>query len=165
VKTVVLFILGLAWAAVLVPAWLQRRLEKKPDDSIAEFQTQLSVLECRLEVVKSDPTGRSIPPSSARASRGLSGSPSMTLRQARRRRRVVLGGLFLVSMASVVPAVLLGGRFVPVSLACAVLFVGYGTILRQIQVRKVQRSKIRYLPRPVVPSAVAQPALLRGVGS
>ena len=41
----VLVILGLIWAAVLVPPYLQNRREHRPGDSIASFRHQLSVLE------------------------------------------------------------------------------------------------------------------------
>jgi hypothetical protein len=179
VKTVVLLILGLAWVAVLVPAWLQRRVERKPADSIAQFQTQLSVLERRLEVVKAEPGGRRLTTNPAGGyqvgyggGRARPGAPTMTLSAARRRRRNVLSLLFVVALVSVVPAVFWAGRFVLVSLAAVALFVGYGAVLRQIQVRKEQRAKIRYLPRRVaagvgagVVGGVAEPALLRHVGT
>ena len=41
----VLVILGLIWASVLIPPYLQNRRESRPGDSIASFRHQLSVLE------------------------------------------------------------------------------------------------------------------------
>ena len=41
----VLVILALIWAAVLLPPYLQNRRETRPGDSIANFRSQLSVLE------------------------------------------------------------------------------------------------------------------------
>ncbi len=40
----VLLILGLVWAAVLVPSLLRRRSDRRSSDSIGEFHQQLRVL-------------------------------------------------------------------------------------------------------------------------
>jgi hypothetical protein len=49
----VLVILGLIWGFVLIPPYLQTRRESRPNDSIASFRQQLSVLE------RTTPGGRS----------------------------------------------------------------------------------------------------------
>jgi hypothetical protein len=149
---------------VLVSGWFQWRPEKKPADSVAQFQNQLSVLERRLEVVRNEPTMRqSYAVAEVHASRPAGAVP-VTLRDAQLRRRNVLGALFLVTCASLVPTALWGGPFVTASLAAAGTLGGYLLVLRRIQVRKLERAKVRYLPNRRS-GDLRQPALLHHLGT
>ena len=119
VTLLVLVILAVMWAAVLLPPWLRGRSSDRPSDSIHSFRRQLSVLE--------------------RATPGVPGhdrpESMMTLSEAQRRRRFVIGSLGAVAAATLLGAFTSTGAarmgLFAVNLVFDVALVGYLLLLAQ----------------------------------
>lgn len=165
----VLVILGLIWAAVLLPPYLQNRRETRPGDSIATFRTQLSVLErttpggrssslARLDVGRYD-APRYVPPAARRRPANPS-QAAMRRADVRRRRRDVFLTLLGAVAVTLVLAVALGGSTVwMLQVLVDVAFAAYVLMLVSIQQQTMQaEEKVRYL-RPA-PRRDAEPQLL-----
>lgn len=141
----VLVILGVMWAAVLLPPWLRSRSEHRPSDSIHSFRRHLSVLE------RSGPVAASVRTASGRplASVPPRLTAPMSIRTARKRRRDILTGL-----AVVMGVTLLGGFAVEalrpllvIHVVADVLFLSYVVLLNRSMRATVERDlKVRYLP-------------------
>ena len=178
----VLVILGLIWAAVLLPPYLQNRREHRPGDSIASFRHQLSVLE------RATPEGRArnvsrldsradwsaapqvsyapqVAAYSARpASRGSSMVPrGANVATARKRRRDVFLTLLGAVGVTFLLAIAMGGMVWMLHLALDVALLGYVGLLVKLQQEAAEKDiKVRFLePTPL--RSVEQP-LLRRVG-
>ena len=169
----VLVILGLIWAAVLMPPYLQNRREHRPGDSIASFRHQLSVLEratpegrarsiARVDASRYDSPRYSAPVSPAR--RQLAGN-ALAVRRAdvRRRRRDVFLTLLGAVGVTFLLAVAMGGVVWMLHLAVDVAFIGFVAMLVKLQQAHTEREiKVRFLEPAQVRSS--EP-LLRRVGS
>jgi hypothetical protein len=171
----VLVILGLIWAAVLLPPYLQNRREHRPGDSIASFRHQLSVIE------RATPEGRAranthghgrsewaqpTPITAARpravAARPASRPAPMSL--ARKRRRDVFLTLLAAVPVTFLLAFAMGGMVWMLQLVADVAFVGYVGLLVKLQQEAAEKDlKVRFL-EPVPQRSYEQP-LLRRVGS
>jgi hypothetical protein len=134
VTLLVLVILAVMWAAVLLPPWLRGRTSDRPSDSIHSFRRQLSVLE--------------------RATPGLPGQQRpeslMTLSEAQRRRRLIIGVLGMLAGATLLGAFTSSGSARMGLLALNLVFdaalVGYLLLLAQArQVAAEREMKVRYL--------------------
>ncbi len=174
----VLVILGLIWAFVLIPPYLQNRRESRPGDSIASFRQQLNVLErttpgapsnlARLDVGRYD-APRHNPRSSVAplAGRRPAASPgAMRRAEVRRRRRDVFVTLLGAVAVTFLLAVALGGTIWLLHLAVDVVFVAYVALLVSLQQQSTDRElKVRYMP-PAQARRQAQPQLaVRRYGS
>jgi hypothetical protein len=177
----VLVILGVIWAAVLVPPYLQNRREHRPGDSIASFRHQLSVLE------RATPEGRARnvaridahrdwnpAPGMARAGHGATasayrrpaqrGSATRRRAEARRRRRDVFLTLLGAVAVTIVLAIAMGGVVWLLQLTADVALGGYTAMQVRIQQEQAEKElKVRFL-EPTHLRADEQP-LLRRVGS
>lgn len=150
-----LLILAAIWAAVLLPPWLQNRRERRPNDSIVSFRSQMGVLQ------RATPGG----PMAV----GYGPSFRMSRSEARRRRRDVLFTLLGGAGLTLVMAVLLGGPVVALHLFVDVLLVSYVALLvhaqQSAEVRRTRRPD-NVTRLPVRQDAAPQPALLlRRTGS
>lgn len=144
---VILFVLAVAWAWYLL-TWLGSRREHSNVNSISTFSKHLSVLErtspanAGFSTVAVKPSNRGAVPA------GPSFRPpaAMTLSQAQIRRRNVLFALGAVSLVTLALAGLMGGVFVPVTVAVDVLLVGYVALLARSRSLQLERAeKVRYL--------------------
>lgn len=171
----VLVILGLIWAAVLVPPYLQNRREHRPGDSIASFRHQLSVLE------RATPDGRprnvtridSRPdwnpaPQVARRAQASAYRPARPAAMGpradvRRRRRDVFLTLLAAVPVTFLLAIAMGGVVWVLQLAVDAALLGYVGLLVKLQQEQAEKDlKVRFLePAPL--RSVEQP-LLRRVG-
>jgi hypothetical protein len=182
----VLVILGLIWAAVLLPPYLQNRREHRPGDSIASFRHQLSVLE------RATPEGRARsmyrqeltrdwgpPPGTAgyAAARTAARRPAPARRamapraatrpmtSARKRRRDIFLTLLAAVPVTFLLAMAMGGPVWGLHLLVDVAFVGYVALLVKIQQETAEKElKVRFLPPSSLRTVERQP-LLRRVGS
>jgi hypothetical protein len=177
----VLVILGLIWAAVLLPPYLQNRREHRPGDSIASFRHQLSVLE------RATPEGRArnvtridsradwsntpqvsyAPQVAAYSARPASRSMAprgANVSSARKRRRDVFLTLLGAVGVTFLLAFAMGGMVWMLHLAIDAAFLGYVGLLVKIQQETAEKDiKVRFL-EPVPQRSYEQP-LLRRVGS
>jgi hypothetical protein len=147
-RTVLLLILAAIWAAVLLPPWLQNRRERRPNDSIVSFKSQMGTLQ------RATPSGGSLL------------NARMTRREARRRRRDILVTLACAASLTLVLAVMLGGPVIALHLFVDVLLVAYVALLVHTQQSAAGQvpSNVRRLPARS--AAEHQPAmLLRRTGS
>ncbi len=175
----VLVILGLIWAAVLVPPYLQNRREHRPGDSIASFRHQLSVLERatpegRARSLRFD-TGREWAPAPQASSyapapayrRAAPPRPAPAARPAtstRKRRRDVFMTLLGAVGVTFLLAIAMGGMVWALHVATDLAFVGYVGLLIKIQQETTEKElKVRFI-QPTSLRSVEQP-LLRRVGS
>jgi hypothetical protein len=178
----VLVILGVIWAAVLLPPYLQNRREHRPGDSIASFRHQLSVLERatpegRARSVARIDSYRDRAPAPVAPAQQASYSPrtgyqrptprsAMAVRRSdvRRRRRDVFLTLLGAVGVTFLLAVAMGGMVWMLQLATDVAFVGFVAMLVRLQQEAAEKDlKVRFLePAPL--RSVEQP-LLRRVGS
>ncbi len=110
-----LLILAAIWAAVLLPPWLQNRRERRPNDSIVSFKSQMGTLQ------------RATPSS------GSLLNVRMTRREARRRRRDILLTLACAASLTLVLALMLGGPVIALHLFVDVLLVAYVALLVHTQ--------------------------------
>ena len=175
----VLVILGLIWAAVLVPPYLQNRREHRPGDSIASFRHQLSVLERatpegRARSLRFD-AGRDWAPepqayapvaayrrTAARTAAPVRTTPAMT--SARKRRKDVFLTLLGAVAVTFLLAIAMGGMVWALHVAIDLAFVGYVGLLIKIQQEVAEKElKVRFI-QPSALRSVEQP-LLRRVGS
>lgn len=205
---VVFLLLGVIWAAVLVPPWLQARREARPIASIMSFRSQLWSLQRatptygdtydtydaydsyvdegdayaadgEVAAVGAVAAGAAVHPFPAAGRtapvspgvvgavvrspedgvpRGLPGAATAAARRAHafRRRRQILSLLVLAAAGSAVPAVLLGGPWIPAAAGAGTLLVIYLALLVRRGRHEVERAqKVRYLtpiraPRPSV---------------
>jgi len=134
VTLLVLVILAVMWAAVLLPPWLRGRSSDRPSDSIHSFRRQLSVLE--------------------RATPGVPGQmrpeSMMTLSEAQRRRRLIIGTLGLLAGITLLGAFTSTGStrmgLFALNLLLDTALVGYLLLLAQArQVAAEREMKVRYL--------------------
>lgn len=178
----VLVILGLIWAAVLVPPYLQNRREHRPGDSIASFRHQLSVLEratpegrarstYRREVAHDWDTPRAAYAPARRpvATRAAMARPApVGMRPSasvRKRRRDIFLTLLAAVPVTFLLAFAMGGAVWGLHLLVDVAFVGYVALLIKIQQETAEKElKVRFL-QPTSLRAVDQQPLLRRVGS
>jgi hypothetical protein len=180
----VLVILGVIWAAVLLPPYLQNRREHRPGDSIASFRHQLSVLE------RATPEGRArsvaridshrdwAPAQSAPVQQQARYTPragyqrpmprsAMAVRRSdvRRRRRDVFLTLLGAVGVTFLLAIAMGGYVWMLQLATDVVFVGFVGMLVKLQQEAAEKDiKVRFL-EPATLRSVEQQPLLRRVGS
>ena len=142
VTLLVLVILAVMWAAVLLPPWLRGRTQDRPSDSIHSFRRQLSVLE--------------------RATPGVPGQPRpesmMTLSEAQRRRRLIIGALGAMAGATLLAAFTSTGGarmgLFAVNLLFDAVFVGYLLLLAQARGVAAEREmKVRYLRTAPAPGS------------
>jgi hypothetical protein len=171
----VLVILGLIWAAVLVPPYLQNRRESRPGDSIASFRRQLSVLEratpegrARATVTRLDsrPDWSPAPPMAAahRPARPAYRPAASSMSAARKRRRDVFLTLLGAVGVTFLGAVAMGGMVWMLHLLVDAAFAGYVALLVKIQQESAEKDlKVRFL-EPTPQRSFEQP-LLRRVGS
>ena len=178
----VLVILGLIWAAVLLPPYLQNRREHRPGDSIASFRHQLSVLE------RATPEGRArsvaqldarrewaaartsvqavtyARPTAAAPYRPSSRTTALRAAGARKRRRDVFLTLLGAVGVTFLLAIAMGGMVWMLHLLLDAALIGYVALLVKLQQEAAEKEiKVRFLePAPVLRS-VDQP-LLRRVG-
>ena len=177
----VLVILGLIWAAVLVPPYLQNRREHRPGDSIASFRHQLSVLERatpegRARSLRFDhgrdwapePQAYAPAPAARRAGPAVAPRPSASLAvrpsSARKRRKDVFLTLLGAVAVTFLLAIAMGGMVWALHVAVDLAFVGYVALLIKIQQETAEKElKVRFI-QPSALRSVEQP-LLRRVGS
>jgi hypothetical protein len=171
----VLVILGVIWAAVLLPPYLQNRRESRPGDSIATFRSQLHTLErttpgsTRSNLSRLDVGRYEAPRYQPRANvaqlagRRPAPSPAAARRaEARRRRRDV----FLTLLGAVGVTLVLGiamGGIAWMVFGIAVVALGlYTAMLVSIQHQTAERdSKVRYMPPTAARRPEAQLAIRR----
>jgi hypothetical protein len=183
----VLVILGLIWAAVLLPPYLQNRREHRPGDSIASFRHQLAVieratpegrarsttrLEPRFDAPRFAPTHSAYAP--VRTQRPVSPAarrPVNPQAEIRKRRKDVFLTLLGAAGVTFLLALVMGGSVWMLQLLADVALVGYvGLLVRFQQVASERDIKVRFLDANQgqphlrsVPSMDQQ--LLRRVGS
>jgi hypothetical protein len=142
VTLLVLVILAVMWAAVLLPPWLRGRTSDRPSDSIHSFRRQLSVLE--------------------RATPGVPGQNRpeslMTLSEAQRRRRLIIGVLGMLAGATLLGAFTSSGSarmgLLALNLVLDAALVGYLLLLGQArQVAAEREMKVRYLRAAPAPGS------------
>jgi hypothetical protein len=179
----VLVILGLIWAAVLVPPYMQNRREHRPGDSIASFRHQLSVLEratpegrarsvaqldARRELAAARASMAAVTydaPTATRPYRPASRTAAMRASTVRKRRRDVFLTLLGAVGVTFLLAIAMGGMVWMLHLLIDAAFIGYVALLVKLQQEAAEKEiKVRFLePAPALRS-VEQP-LLRRVGS
>jgi hypothetical protein len=183
----VLVILGLIWAAVLVPPYLQNRREHRPGDSIASFRHQLAVieratpegrarsttrLEPRFDAPRYAPTQTSYVP--MRAQRPVSPAARRSMggqAEIKKRRKDVFLTLLGVVGVTFLLAVAMGGSMWMLQLLADVALVAYvGLLIRFQQVASERDLKVRFLDanqgQPHLRSVPSyEQPLLRRVGS
>ncbi len=179
----VLVILGLIWAAVLVPPYMQNRREHRPGDSIASFRHQLSVLEratpegrarsvaqldARRELAAARASMAAVTydvPTATRPYRPASRATAMRSSTVRKRRRDVFLTLLGAVGVTFLLAIAMGGMVWMLHLLIDAAFIGYVALLVKLQQEAAEKEiKVRFLePAPALRS-VEQP-LLRRVGS
>lgn len=176
---VVFLLLGVIWAAVLVPPWLQARREARPIASMMSFRSQLWSLQAATPtygeayaVDDADATdayllddlavdvgnGADATWTDAGWAAAVPRSAPVAARRARafRRRRRVLSLLVALTAGAAWPAAVVGGPWVPAAVAVGTLLVAYVALLVRYGRREVERAqKVRYLtpiraPRPSV---------------
>lgn len=176
----VLVILGVIWAAVLLPPYLQNRREHRPGDSIASFRHQLSVLQRttpdgRAQVTRIDShrdwaghqqtrTQAYAPRAAAVGShRPARASQAARLSDVRRRRRDVFVSLLGAVVVTFALALVLGGMLWGLQLVADVALGGFTLMLVRLQQESAEKElKVRFLePAPL---RSVEPALLRRVG-
>ncbi len=149
--TLILFILAVVWA-IVIASWLRSRHETRGVNSISTFSKHLSVLE-RTSPARVGPGGS--------GERRPSGRPepifpavgyvptraAMSLPDARRRRRNVLGALAGAAVATLVLIPFMGSTMVVVHVLADLLLVGYiGLLIRTQRLAVERRDKVHYLP-------------------
>jgi hypothetical protein len=149
--TLILFILAVVWA-IVIGSWLRSRHETRGVNSISTFSKHLSVLE------RTSPARVGPGPSADRRPQGrpepifpaASYSPtraSMSLVDARRRRKNVLIALAGVAVATLVLIPFMGSTMVLLHVVADVLLVGYiGLLIRTQRLAAERRVKVHYLP-------------------
>ena len=159
----VLVILGLIWAAVLLPPYLQNRREHRPGDSIASFRHQLSVLERATPEGRARNITRLDTRTVARSASLAPRSAMVTTSSARKRRRDVFLTLFGAVGVTFLLAIAMGGMVWMLHAVIDLAFIGYVGLLVKLQQEATEKDiKVRFLePTPL--RAVDQP-LLRRVG-
>jgi hypothetical protein len=145
VTYVVLFVLGVAWTWYLV-TWLRNRTENRGVNSISSFSKHLSVLERATPGAASAPK-RSLDRPEVPGHLAPGPISTLTRTQAQQRRKSILSGLGLASMATLLGAGLLGGLFAWAFVAVLAVTVAYVTLLvRSQRLETERRGKVRYLP-------------------
>lgn len=159
--------MGIMWG-IYIGSWLWSRARLRSVDSVAAFEKNLAVLERtlpaharrqRLRAVASgeralgasDPILHRVPVTVAALSeldrmREMGWRVSMTLADARRRRRQVILSLLAAVAATAVPAVLWGGLFVLLHAGVVVLLFAYvGLLIRIQRISRERQEKVRYI--------------------
>ena len=142
---VILFVLAVAWAWYLL-TWLSSRREHRNVNSISTFSKHLDVLE------RTSPARAGFSTVAIRSTRssavvtpggpvGPVGGAAMTLSQAQIRRRNVLIALAALALGSLVPALVLGGAWIPLHVGIDVLLVGYVALLARSRRLAVEREQ------------------------
>jgi hypothetical protein len=162
VTLVLLFLVAIGWA-IYVAAWIRSRSDRRGVNSISSFSKHLSVLE------RTSPAR----PMSSGVDRRPSGRPtpiypavgyaptrsSMSLWEARRRRRNVLASLAGAAVATLVLVPFAGPAMLVLHLLCDVLLAGYVVLLVRTQrLAAERRAKVHYLP--TLGAAAPEPQLL-----
>jgi hypothetical protein len=170
----VLVILGLIWAAVLLPPYLQNRRESRPGDSIASFRRQLSVLEratpegrARATVTRIDSRPEWAPAPQMAATYRPRPRPvaarTTSTSLARKRRRDVFVTLLGAVGVTFLLAIAMGGMVWMLHLVIDAAFLGYVGLLVKMQQEAAEKDlKVRFL-EPAPQRSFEQP-LLRRVG-
>ena len=160
----VLAFLVVVWGAVLVPAYLRKRVERRSGDSIGDFHRQLGVLE-RTGPTLVNPANRLVtsgeasrlslppvaaPPASPGAAAGgmviPTGAPNYGLR--RRRRTTLLTALGATGTFLVLGSIPQLRLLWIVAGLCALATAGYVLLLVQFAKLEAEREvKVVYLPR------------------
>ena len=171
---VVFLLLGVVWAAVLVPPWLQSRREARSVASISSFRSQLWSLQRATPHYDADTYTTYTGEDEAVEVLGDAevddldavDAPSVPLappvppvrrrRAAYGRRRRVLGTLLLSTLGFAVPAVLVGWPWTVAVTVSGALLATYVALLVRLARRELERAqKVRYLtpirpPRPAM---------------
>ena len=146
-----LFLVAVGWA-IYVAAWVRSRGERRGVNSISSFSKHLSVLE-RTSPARVGP-GSSVdrrPPGRPEpifpAANYAPSRASMTLSDARRRRRNVLYALAGAALATLVLIPFAGSMMVLLHIVADLLLVGYiGLLIRTQRLAAERRVKVHYLP-------------------
>ena len=142
-----LFLLAIAWAMFAL-SWIRSRSDRRGVNSISSFSKHLSVLG------RSTPVGYSAPgyqaPGSSMPIMPVSYAParsSMSLADARRRRRTVLMGLSGLTLFTLVLVPFGGTLMLAAFLVTLALLAGYVVLLLRTQkLAAERRAKVHYLP-------------------
>ena len=173
----VLVILGLIWAAVLLPPYLQNRREHRPGDSIASFRHQLNVLaratpegrarsNARLDATYEAPRAYGRPQAVAYARRPVAAPAPARRSEVRRRRRDVFVSLLGGVVVTFLLALTMGGAAWLLHLLVDAAFVGFTAMLVKLQQETAEKElKVRFLEPAPLRSVRSEQPLLRRVGS
>ncbi|MGQ0744041.1 MAG: hypothetical protein ACT4OS_06845 [Acidimicrobiales bacterium] len=161
--TLALVVLGLIWAAVLIPPMIRARAEGRPGDSISAFHRQLAGLDRT-----NARSGRSGGPSSSARTghpraQGTSTRNRAVSSRTLERRRKVLGGLAATAGVTLLLMVLSGFNLslVFMHLLADMALGGYVALLLRVRTVKAERDmKVRFLPYAVPLEPMVEPALL-----
>lgn len=159
----VLLILAIVWAAVLGPSLVRSRAERRSTDSIGAFHRHLRVLERagpvtvdaanRLAEAGASPRQfrRAVSPRRSAARRP---DPYFRPVACRRRRNVLAALLVLVAFTGVLGAIPVLHPALFVTIATAVLLLGYMGLLVRLRNLALEREmKLRYLPQAGEPAS------------
>jgi hypothetical protein len=168
ITPVVLFILAIVWA-VYLGSWIRSRQENRGVNSITSFSKHLSVLE------RTSPARAGIDaphrmgvrrPTPIYPAVGYQPRPTMSLAQARRRRKAVLQGLASAAVATLLLALVMGTPALVLHLLVDACLAGYVVLLARTQRLAAERkAKVRYLPHVVSAYAFEDPQVLLESGS
>lgn len=150
----VLLILAVIWAAVLIPPALKNRAESSPVDSIGNFRRQLNTLQRTGPSAGPSPAHRIAPYSSTGVATVAVRSQSLTLSEARARRRMILSALAAAVPVTFLMAVFSGGIVWMVQLMVDLALGAYVAMLVKVRNEAAEREmKVRFLPGPAVAPA------------
>jgi hypothetical protein len=151
VTLVLLFLVAVGWA-IYVAAWVRSRGERRGVNSISSFSKHLSVLE-RTSPARVGPGGSADrrpvgrPEPIFPAASYVPARASMSLSDARRRRKNVLYALAGAAVATLVLIPFMGSAMVLLHIVADVLLVGYiGLLIRTQRLAAERRVKVHYLP-------------------
>lgn len=159
-----LFLVAVGWA-IYVAAWVRSRGERRGVNSISSFSKHLSVLERTSPArvgpggsIDRRPAGRPepiFPAASYNPARA-----SMSLADARRRRKNVLYALAGAALATLVLIPFAGSTMVLLHIVADLLLAGYvGLLIRTQRLAAERRVKVHYLPT-VATATSSEPQLL-----
>lgn len=161
--TLILFILAVVWV-VLGVSWARSRHEQRSVNSISSFSKHLSTLE-RTSPARVGPGGSGDRRPSGRpepifpAASYVPARAAMSLPDARRRRRNVLGALAAAAVATLLLIPFMGSTMVLLHVVADLLLVGYiGLLIRTQRLAAERRVKVHYLP--TMSTSSVEPRLL-----